>query len=61
MVDKCVIKFGCFNGMVANIREVVDRIKRLSWSWFIYGEGRNKSLVYSNWWINPCLTFTFLW
>jgi hypothetical protein len=42
-----------FKGKILNISEVVDRIKRLSWSWFICREGGNKNFVFSNWWIDP--------
>jgi hypothetical protein len=36
-----------FRGKILNILEVVDRIKRLSWSWFICREGGNKNFVFS--------------
>lgn len=42
-----------FNGKTVNITEAVDWIKLLSWSWFIWVEGRKKNLYFLYWWLNP--------
>lgn len=42
-----------FQGCLMDFTFVLDQIKTISWGWFIFKEGMNSGLIFSDWCTNP--------